>query len=38
MDQQLLRALREEVADTLARQRREDAAAGLPQRSTEDER
>ncbi|GAA3546360.1 protein kinase [Aeromicrobium flavum] len=38
MDQQLLRALREEVADTLARQRREDAAAGLPAMSSEDER
>lgn len=38
MDQQLLRNLREEVADSLARQRREDATAGLPQMSTEDER
>ena len=38
MDQQLLRTLREEVADTLARQRREDAASGLPLMSTEDER
>ena len=38
MDQQLLRTLREEVADALARQRREDAAAGLPQMSSEDER
>ncbi|MBC9226735.1 CpaF family protein [Aeromicrobium sp. 636] len=38
MDQQLLRNLREEVADTLARQRREDAAAGLPAMSSEDER
>ena len=38
MDQQLLRTLREQVADTLARQRREDATAGLPGMSTEDER
>ncbi len=38
MDQQLLRTLREEVADRLARQRREDAAAGLPAMSSEDER
>ncbi|MBA4608572.1 CpaF family protein [Aeromicrobium sp. Marseille-Q0843] len=38
MDQQLLRTLREEVAAALARQRREDAAAGLPQMSSEDER
>ncbi len=38
MDQQLVRRFREEVADTLARQRREDAAAGLPPMSSEDER
>ncbi len=38
MDQQLVRRLREEVADTLARQRREDAAAGLPAMTGEDER
>ncbi len=30
MDQQLVRSLREEVAEVLARQRREDAANGLP--------
>ena len=38
MDQQLVRRLREEVADLLARQRREDAANGLPPMSGEDER
>lgn len=38
MDQLLLRTLREQVADALARQRREDSAAGLPQMSSEDER
>ena len=38
MDQQLIRRLREEVADILARQRREDAANGLPPMTAEDER
>jgi pilus assembly protein CpaF len=38
MDQQLLRRLREQVADTLSRQRREDSAAGLPVMTSEDER
>lgn len=38
MDQALVRRFREEVADTLARQRREDAASGLPPMSGEDER
>ncbi len=38
MDQQLIRRLREEVADILARQRREDAASGLPPMTAEDER
>lgn len=38
MDQSLVRRLREEVADALARQRREDEAAGLPAMSGEDER
>lgn len=38
MDQQLLRRLREQVADTLSRQRREDADAGLPIMTSEDER
>ena len=38
MDQQLIRRLREEVADVLARQRREDAANGLPPMTAEDER
>lgn len=38
MDQQLVRRLREEVADLLARQRREDVANGLPPMSAEDER
>ena len=38
MDQQLVRILREQVADILARQRREDAANGLPPMSSEDER
>ncbi|HEX6196398.1 MAG TPA: ATPase, T2SS/T4P/T4SS family [Jiangellaceae bacterium] len=38
MDQSLVRRLREEVADTLARQRREDEAAGLPAMTGEDER
>ena len=38
MDQSLVRSLREEVAEVLARQRREDAANGLPQMSAEDER
>ncbi|MDX6241669.1 MAG: pilus assembly protein CpaF [Kribbellaceae bacterium] len=38
MDQSLVRSLREEVAEVLARQRREDTANGLPQMSAEDER
>jgi len=38
LDQMLVRRLREEVADVLARQRRDDAAAGLPAMSGEDER
>jgi pilus assembly protein CpaF len=38
MDQQLVRTLREQVADVLARQRREDAANGLPPMTSEDER
>ncbi|HET8717991.1 MAG TPA: ATPase, T2SS/T4P/T4SS family [Nocardioidaceae bacterium] len=38
MDQQLVRRLREEVADVLARQRREDATNGLPPMTSEDER
>jgi pilus assembly protein CpaF len=38
MDQQLIRRLREEVADVLSRQRREDAANGLPPMTAEDER
>ena len=38
MDQQLLRRLREEVADRLSTQRREDIASGLPPMSSEDER
>jgi pilus assembly protein CpaF len=38
MDQALVRRLREEVAEVLARQRREDAANGLPQMTAEDER
>ncbi len=38
MDQSLVRRLREEVAEVLARQRREDAANGLPQMTAEDER
>lgn len=38
MDQALVRRLREEVADLLARQRREDAANGLAPMSAEDER
>lgn len=38
MDQLLLRRLREEVADRLSRQRRDDAAAGLPGMTSEDER
>src|SRR4051812_4387703 len=38
LDQALVRRLREEVADILARQRREDAASGLPAMSAEDER
>jgi pilus assembly protein CpaF len=38
MDQQLVRRLREEVADVLARQRREDAGSGQPPMTSEDER
>jgi Flp pilus assembly CpaF family ATPase len=38
VDQQLVRRLREEVADVLARQRREDATNGLPPMTSEDER
>ena len=38
VDQTVVRRLREEVADFLARQRREDAAAGMPPMSGEDER
>ncbi|MET0468925.1 MAG: ATPase, T2SS/T4P/T4SS family [Aeromicrobium sp.] len=38
MDQLLLRRLREDVADRLSRQRRDDAAAGLPGMTSEDER
>ncbi|KQY64684.1 MULTISPECIES: CpaF family protein [unclassified Nocardioides] len=38
MEQQLVRNLREEVAEVLARQRREDAANNLPPMSAEDER
>ncbi len=38
MDQQLLRRLREQVADTLSRQRREDAEANIPLMSADDER
>ena len=38
LDQALVRRLREETADVLARQRRDDSAAGLPPMSGEDER
>jgi Flp pilus assembly CpaF family ATPase len=38
MDQQLVRTLREQVAEILSRQRREDATNGLPPMSSEDER
>ena len=38
LDQALVRRLREEVADVLARQRRDDSASGLPSMSAEDER
>ena len=38
MDQMLLRRLREDVADRLSRQRRDDASAGLPGMTSEDER
>jgi pilus assembly protein CpaF len=38
VDQTLVRRFREEVADTLARQRRQDAAAGVPAMTGEDER
>jgi pilus assembly protein CpaF len=37
VDQTLVRRFREEVADTLARQRRQDAAAGVPPMTGEDE-
>jgi Flp pilus assembly CpaF family ATPase len=38
LDQALVRRFRQDVADRIARQRREDLAAGLPPMSTEDER
>ncbi|WP_207792908.1 CpaF family protein [Nocardioides acrostichi] len=38
MDQQLVRRLREEVAEVLSRQRREDASSGAAPMSAEDER
>jgi pilus assembly protein CpaF len=38
VDQTLVRRFREDVADTLARQRRQDAAAGVPPMTGEDER
>lgn len=38
MDQQLVRRLREEVGDVLARQRREDSVNGIMPMSSEDER
>ncbi|MEO7059893.1 MAG: CpaF family protein, partial [Lapillicoccus sp.] len=38
MDQLLVRRLREEVGDTLTRQRREDSAAGVGVMNAEDER
>ena len=38
MDQQLVRGLREEVADILARQRRDDTDSGQPLMTSEDER
>jgi Flp pilus assembly CpaF family ATPase len=38
IDQRVVRRLREEVADLLSRQRREDAAAGVPAMTSEDER
>ncbi len=38
IDQRVVRRLREEVADLLSRQRREDAAAGVPPMTSEDER
>ncbi len=38
LDQRVVRRLREEVADLLSRQRREDAAAGVPPMTAEDER
>ena len=38
MDQQLLRDLRTEVAESLSAQRREDSANGIPPMSSEDER
>jgi len=38
VDQQVVRRLREEVADLLARQRREDAVTGVPTMTAEDER
>jgi pilus assembly protein CpaF len=38
IDQRVVRRLREEVADLLSRQRREDAATGVPPMTSEDER
>jgi pilus assembly protein CpaF len=38
IDQRVVRRLREEVADLLSRQRREDAVAGVPAMTSEDER
>ena len=38
IDQRVVRRLREEVADLLSRQRREDAASGIPPMTSEDER
>jgi Flp pilus assembly CpaF family ATPase len=38
IDQRVVRRLREEVADLLARQRREDALTGVPPMTSEDER
>jgi len=38
IDQRVVRRLREEVADLLSRQRREDAVAGIPSMTSEDER
>ena len=38
MDHAVVKRLRSEVGDRLARQRRQDAAAGLPPMTAEDER